>query len=1505
MGVHGLWELLAPVGRRVSVETLAGKKLAIDASIWMVQFMKAMRDDRGEMVRNAHLLGFFRRICKLLFLRTKPVFVFDGGTPALKRRTVIARRRQRENAQAKIRKTAEKLLLNHLKAMRLKELANELENQRKMNDNKGKKILTSQVNTSDDNEGRKHNKKQEALDEMLAASLAAEEDGGFPTNPSTSGGDFSVEEEEEDEDEEMIVPTINGDVDPAILAALPPSMQLDLLVQMRERLMAENRQKYQKVKQAPAKFSELQIQSYLKTVAFRREIHEVQKSASGKVLGDGVQTSRIASEANREFIFSSSFTGDKQALVSAGIERSNNELPRIPTEPPVSKSVSSVASTSMSGATNGATMNNSSTEFNKDVETYVDERGRTRFSRVRAMGIRMTRDLQRNLDLMKEIEQDRNCTDTIATSNKLGNIIDLDNPELNETSDNASNRPPSFGEKNYPFIFKNEKSIEISFEDDGESKTLNDDDDDLFAQLVAGGDHAVNKSTEINPEKNSYDPDSDFDWEEGPVAVKNDFLGHDQQSFEKCDTGDVEWEEGNSAVPNSISLHPSALGETSKGTLEEEADIEEAIRRSLQELKCQKSADSEFSKLEEDGEMGNKVVSLESSPVRGDRTKSNSPLEDVHTPKKSPDCLLIGIGRIDNQHAINNLNDNAADLSVRSSNGCDEVQNLNVPFSHKEPKEMMKEKIVPSNGEKIVISSTLHAINNLNDNADDLSVRSSNGCDEVQHLNVSFSLKEPKEMMKENTVPSSGEKIVISSNIQGQMHAKVNSSNMLGPENTNPISGDMSDSILDGASKLDFEVTAHSSFSKTAEREEPPIQNSSDLDSLWEQPIDTDAMNSIETAEALKEEIQNLDQERADLGNEQRRLERNAESVSSEMFAECQELLQMFGLPYIIAPMEAEAQCAFLELANLVDGVVTDDSDAFLFGASHVYKNIFDERKYVETYFMEDIDSELGLSREKLIRIALLLGSDYTEGVSGIGIVNAIEVINAFPEDDGFSKFREWIESPDPAILGKLDVKTGSVTPRKGSNSGTKNTDVKTGSVTPRKGSNSGTKNTDDIQSVKQIFMDKHRNVSKNWHIPSTFPSEAVIAAYAYPQVDKSTESFSWRKPDLSILRKLCSEKFGWNYQKADELLLPVFKEYNKHETQLRMEAFYSFNEKFAKIRSKRIKNAVKGIVGKPVQHSEKGKKRKAKQSETMEDGSTAEQQHSKETIPAVSSLEEARNCEPMSKTEGKNRPNKRQNVAKKRRKKKDLSSESNPDDRYDNESQSGAVAAPFELRKSTRTRKAVSYNPDIMEIDDELSKADEVCEGSKAKEDDDQLGQMAEPSDYLKMGGGFCSDKEEDEVNKVRKEDADLFEADYLKMGGGFCSDKEEDEVNKVPKEDDDLFEAELGQSSDYLKMGGGFCSDKEEDEVNKVPKEDDLFETELGQSSDYLGMGGGFCLDKEEDEVSKVPPVQPETESISNQIEDAALSGNKDLEEDYDQQEVRLSLRAMPNLRRKRRKT
>jgi len=90
MGVKGLWELLHPVARPIKLETLSNKHLAIDASIWLHQFLRGMRDRDGQAVGNAHIIGFFRRICKLLYFNIKPIFIFDGGTPALKRLTIVS-----------------------------------------------------------------------------------------------------------------------------------------------------------------------------------------------------------------------------------------------------------------------------------------------------------------------------------------------------------------------------------------------------------------------------------------------------------------------------------------------------------------------------------------------------------------------------------------------------------------------------------------------------------------------------------------------------------------------------------------------------------------------------------------------------------------------------------------------------------------------------------------------------------------------------------------------------------------------------------------------------------------------------------------------------------------------------------------------------------------------------------------------------------------------------------------------------------------------------------------------------------------------------------------------------------------------------------------------------------------------------------------------------------------------------------------------------------------------
>ena len=98
-----------------------------------------------------------------------------------------------------------------------------------------------------------------------------------------------------------------------------------------------------------------------------------------------------------------------------------------------------------------------------------------------------------------------------------------------------------------------------------------------------------------------------------------------------------------------------------------------------------------------------------------------------------------------------------------------------------------------------------------------------------------------------------------------------------------------------------------------------------------------------------------------------------------------------------------------------MDGVISDDSDSFLFGAKHVYRNIFQNNKFVEAFSMGDIKSELGLTREDLIAFAYFVGSDYTEGIHGIGLVNAMEIISSFPMKNtpdqimtGLKLFKYW-----------------------------------------------------------------------------------------------------------------------------------------------------------------------------------------------------------------------------------------------------------------------------------------------------------------------------------------------------------------------------------------------------------------------------------------------------------------------------------------------------------------
>ncbi|KAK3530169.1 hypothetical protein QTP86_017736, partial [Hemibagrus guttatus] len=311
--------------------------------------------------------------------------------------------------------------------------------------------------------------------------------------------------------------------------------------------------------------------------------------------------------------------------------------------------------------------------------------------------------------------------------------------------------------------------------------------------------------------------------------------------------------------------------------------------------------------------------------------------------------------------------------------------------------------------------------------------------------------------------------------------------------------------------------------------------------------------------EELVELEKSLQAEQSSLREQQQQQQRSAATVTGQMCQESQELLRLFGVPFVVAPMEAEAQCAALERTDQTHGTITDDSDIWLFGGRHVYKNLFNNNKYVEHYQFLDIQNQLGLDRTKLINLAYLLGSDYTEGIQGVGYVTGMEILNEFPGPglEPLTQFSKWWNK---------------------------------------------------AQTKKKLAADpKDTKVKKKLRgltLHPGFPNPAVAEAYLQPTVDQSEGSFCWGRPQLDLLKeypsnadllidlctyrvssvtmcfltspKFCYSRFGWNSRKTEETLQPVLKQLSTQQTQLRIDSFFRLEQQERQaIRSQRLRRAV------------------------------------------------------------------------------------------------------------------------------------------------------------------------------------------------------------------------------------------------------------------------------------------------------------------------------------------
>lgn len=114
MGVKNLWMLLSAASKKVDIRQLEGQRIAIDVSIWVIRLLYGFIKAKSEELENAFLQGMYKRIVRVLRYKIKPVFVFDGKPPELKRMTLALRREIREKRVQNLKKMAEKYIVRQL-----------------------------------------------------------------------------------------------------------------------------------------------------------------------------------------------------------------------------------------------------------------------------------------------------------------------------------------------------------------------------------------------------------------------------------------------------------------------------------------------------------------------------------------------------------------------------------------------------------------------------------------------------------------------------------------------------------------------------------------------------------------------------------------------------------------------------------------------------------------------------------------------------------------------------------------------------------------------------------------------------------------------------------------------------------------------------------------------------------------------------------------------------------------------------------------------------------------------------------------------------------------------------------------------------------------------------------------------------------------------------------------------------------------------------------------------
>lgn len=1035
MGVTGLWTVVQPCARPIKLETLNKKRLAVDASIWIYQFLKAVRDKEGNALRNSHIVGFFRRICKLLYVGIRPVFVFDGGAPVLKRETINKRKTRREGRREDASRTAGKLLAVQMQRIAEEEAETRRRSKKRAREDEeevtGAPVYAEEILMTD--KERQQNRKFKKTDAYHLPNLDVSfEDMGAPNDPRImSQGELEEYAKQFHQGHDINLYDFSKiDFDSPFFLSLPATDRYNILnaARLRSRLrMGYSKEQLDAMFPNRMDFSKFQIAR----VAERNDLTQRLMNINGMNGEEAFYKSgqRIAGERGREYVLvkDSQHEGGWVLGVVGNKNEGHEDKPidvdMIGVEEPLS----------------GSDEDSDEDEFEDVPIEGLNRLPKLPFLQEGAFDSTLPQSLanpsaeQSHLDIQQNYGDEDSLfvpLDENAQPHPQRSQFETEDEDEKELQKAIalSLQPNEDDEWDMPDIPIHRPIVSQPLAEPIADLSHDESEDDMdFAAALAQSKKPTEQPAMVNPFS-------------GPLPFESIQLRkasrEDKPANTNEDAGGFITEGSNSEQKNEP-LPPWFVAKKLNEKFLDQPEFEES--------QAERKDTTETDHLFLSNRRAPEIINVDELP------DSKEVIElDEDTEKPTPPDMVVHVDEPQEQPVtVEALSPAEPPLQEISASEKPEVitpREPSVAQSSPEPE-----------FEDVAIKPVTSTPAPVDSKSQDTSL---------------FNLSPEPEF--EDVLPKTTTETIEITHTSDKI--------------TPTVSTHPEQAIEDGPSmEADFDMS-------DPEDEELMQQLAEETE---EHARFTQALNSAAPIQTTLDYEQELKQ----LRNQQQKDRRDADEVTQIMINECQQLLQLFGLPYITAPMEAEAQCAELVTLGLVDGIVTDDSDTFLFGGTRVYKNMFNQSKYVECYLTSDFEKEYSLHRRKLISFAHLLGSDYTEGVPGIGPVTALEIITEF---SSLTEFRDWWS----------DIQMGVQRP-------------------------------DDTHLA---FRKKFRKKASKIFLPPVFPDERVENAYLEPEVDSDPSQFQWGVPDLNGLRGFLMATVGWSQERTDEVLVPVIRDMNRRE---------------------------------------------------------------------------------------------------------------------------------------------------------------------------------------------------------------------------------------------------------------------------------------------------------------------------------------------------------------------